>query len=148
MKVFIKSTFTLILLVSLLTGKSFAQSKKNLHLFKIYTLDRKISRGILDSVDNNGLYLVKRIGRPRTFISANQIKTIKLRRKSKASTGTTIGFLTGLAAGTGAAIALHNDDRVENAIRTVSAVLFTFATTAVAGGNPDFGQKRRLSSIT
>ena len=67
------------------------------------------------------------------FINALQIKELKLRRKSKASTGTTIGFLSGLAAGTGMVIALHNNDRVENAARTVGAVLFTFTTTAIAG---------------
>lgn len=111
----------------------FAQSQSNLHFAKVYTLDQKVFRGILSAADDRGVYLVRKLGDSSVFVNASQIKEIKLRKRAKAGTGTTIGFLSGLAAGTGLVVALHNDDRLQNAMRTVGAVLLTFTTTAIAG---------------
>jgi hypothetical protein len=110
-----------------------AQSKKNLHFAKVSTFSGKTARGILYSADGKGLYLVRRIGDSSVFVSSAQIREIRLRRNAKTNTGTTIGFLTGLAAGTGAAVALNSDDRLQNTLNVVGAVLLTFTTTAIAG---------------
>jgi hypothetical protein len=110
----------------------YAQKAKK-YSAKVYTLNNRTYQGILQSVNENGLYLKRSSRDTATFVSVNQIRQIKLRRKGKTSTGTTIGFLTGLAAGTAAVVALHNDDKLENTIRIVGAAVFTFATTAIGG---------------
>lgn len=132
MKTSILSAF--LLLFAIFSSKSTsAQSNKNLHSAKVYTLNSKTWRGILTSADEKGIYLVRKLGDSSVFVNATQIKEIKLRRKGKSSTGTTIGFLTGLAAGTGGVIALHSQDRLENTLSVVGAVLLTFTTTAIGG---------------
>lgn len=126
-------TFSFLIALSLQVEPSVAQSKRNVYVAKVYTMDNKVLRGILNSADDKGLYLVRRLGDSTQFVNSSLIKEIKLRRKSKTNTGTTIGFLAGIAAGTGMVIALHNDDRLENTLRIVGGVLLTFTTTAIAG---------------
>ncbi|MFD2163952.1 hypothetical protein ACFSJU_16200 [Paradesertivirga mongoliensis] len=126
-------TFSFLIAAWLQVEPSVAQSKKSVYVAKVYTMDNKVVRGILNSADDKGLYLVRRLGDSAQFVNAAAIKEIKLRRKSKTNTGTTIGFLAGIAAGTGMVIALHNDDRLENTLRVVGGVLLTFTTTAIAG---------------
>jgi len=110
-----------------------AQTKPKQYVAKVYTLDRKAVQGILQSANNQGIFIVRKVGDTSTFINALQIKQIKIRKKGKAGTGTAIGFFTGLAIGAGTAIALHSDDKLDNNVVSVGAVLFTFVTTAVGG---------------
>ncbi|MBC8052689.1 MAG: hypothetical protein H7Y13_06465 [Sphingobacteriaceae bacterium] len=133
MRAAILSAFLIFFLISFRTTAVSAQSKRNVHSAKVYTQDRKIIRGILTSANDKGVFLLKRKEKMPTLIEVYQIREIQLRRKSKAGTGTTIGFLTGLAASTGAVVALHNEDRKENALRLLGGVLFTFSTTAIGG---------------
>ena len=111
----------------------YAQSKTKPHVAKVYTMDDKRYDGTLESVNDKGVYLSSRVGDSSRFISAQQIREIKLRRKGKAGTGTAIGFFSGLAIGAGAVVALHNDDKLENNLRLVSAAVFTFITSAIGG---------------
>lgn len=110
-----------------------AQTKPKQYVAKVYTLDRKAVQGILQSADNQGIFIIRKTGDTTTFINALQIRQIKLRKKGKAGRGTAIGFFSGLAIGAGTAIALHSDDKLNNSLFSVGAVLFTFATTAVGG---------------
>lgn len=129
-----------ILFLSVCSVNVSAQSRSKQYVAKVYTLNRKAVQGILHSVNNEGIYLVRKIGDTPSFINALEIKKINIRKKGKAGTGTTIGFFTGLALGAGTAIALHSDDKVKNNITNVGAVLFTFATTAIGGsitGKPE-----------
>ena len=110
-----------------------AQTKQKPYTAKVYTSNNRLVRGTLQSADDKGVYLSGRRGDTATFVNALQIKEIKLRRKNKSGTGSTIGFLFGAAAGVGAYIALDNGDKLENTIRALSGVLFTFTTTAIGG---------------
>ena len=110
-----------------------AQSRQKRYVAKVYTLDRRIFQGILESADDKGIYLTRKIGDTSQFINALQIREIKLRAKGKSGTGTLIGFISGLAIGGGTAVALQNDDKLQNTLITVGAVLFTFTTTAIGG---------------
>ncbi|MGV3507713.1 MAG: hypothetical protein ACO1N7_00385 [Sphingobacteriaceae bacterium] len=122
-----------LILISFGINSLSAQTKQKRYVAKVYTLDRKRVQGILESADDKGLYLSSKRSKTPILVSAQQIKEIKLRRKGKSGTGTTIGFLSGLAIGGGAVAALHNDDRLENNLRIVGGVVFTFITTAIGG---------------
>ena len=69
---------------------SFAKEKR--YSIKVYGMDNKIKKGVLESVDDKGIYVVPKIGGTPYFIEYTQIKLLKLRRKNKSGTGSTIGF--------------------------------------------------------
>jgi hypothetical protein len=108
-------------------------AKEKTYTVKVYTVENKITKGTLSSVDEKGVYVIQRTGDRPIFIDALQIKEIKLRRKGKSGTGTTIGFVTGLAIGIGSVVALNSDDQLENTLHDVGAAVFTFLTTAIGG---------------
>ncbi len=113
-----------------------AQTGKKSYTAKVYTLDNKKVKGILLAADDKGIYLSGRSSKAESkqiFITALQIREIKLRRKNKVGTGSTIGLLAGLAIGGGAYAALHSDDKLENTLHAVGAVLVTFTTSAIGG---------------
>lgn len=127
--------YTLLLTILLAFGSNIHKvtAKEKRYSVKVYGMDKNISRGILESADEKGVYLVRKIGAVPVFINAANIKQIKLRRLSKSGTGTAIGFATGLAVGVAAVVALHSDDNLENTLHAVGGGLFTFLTTAIGG---------------
>jgi hypothetical protein len=137
MKTYLLSLFALTFALTLICSNSLkAQTGTKSYTAKVYTLENKKVRGVLVAADDKGIYLLGKSGRADSkpdFISASQIREIKLRRKNKVGTGTTIGLLTGLAIGGGAYAALHTDDKLENTLHGVGAVLVMFTTSAIGG---------------
>lgn len=127
--------YTLLLTVLLSFGSNIhsVTAKEKRYSVKVYSMDNKISKGILQSADAKGIYLVGKTGAKPTFIPSLNIKQIKLRRLGKSGTGTAIGFATGLVVGVAAVVALHSDDNLENTLHAVGGGLFTFLTTAIGG---------------
>lgn len=120
------------LLIAFQPAKLEAQTRQKYYNVKVYTLDKKVVRGVLNSVDDTGVYLMKRKNNVPEQISPVSIKLIKLTRKSKSSTGSLIGFLSGAAISTGTILSLDMKDKYD-VIRIAGGVLFTFTTTAIGG---------------
>lgn len=127
--------YFLLLTVLLSFGSNFqaVAAKGKRYSVKVYGMDKKISRGILQSADEKGIYLVRKTGTVPAFIAATDIKQIELRRLGKSGTGTAIGFGTGLAASVAAMGLLHSTDNTENVLHAVGGGVFTFLTTAIGG---------------
>jgi len=110
-----------------------ASAKEKAYTVKVYGTDNKVKHGTLKSVTDKGIYILNRTSKEEIFLPATEIRQIKLRRKGKSGTGTTIGFFSGLAVGAAGIAALHSDDKLKNTSYAVGAVLFTFISTAVGG---------------
>ncbi|MBC7914013.1 MAG: hypothetical protein H7Y07_07815 [Pyrinomonadaceae bacterium] len=133
MRIHLKITLLITVLLSIFAGSKSANAKEKRYTIKVYGMDNKITKGTLESVDEQGVYVFQKVGIAPVFINALQIKEIKLRKKGKAGIGTTIGFITGLAIGTAAVLTLQNDDKLENTLHIVGGGLFTFLSTAIGG---------------
>lgn len=133
MRTSLLSASIFLILISFGIGSLSAQTKKKRYVAKVYTLERRKFQGILESADDKGLYLARKIGDTSMFISANQIREIKLRRKGKSGVGTALGFFSGAVISGAAVIALRNDSKLENNLHAVGAVVFTFITSAIGG---------------
>ena len=110
---------------------SFAKEKR--YSIKVYGMDNKIKKGVLESVDDKGIYVVPKIGGTPYFIESTQIKLLKLRRKNKSGTGSTIGFALGIGAGVSGYTALNGNDNLVNTLYAVSGVVVTYFMTAIGG---------------
>ncbi len=109
-----------------------AQKKNKQYTSKVYLTSNKVERGVLQSADEKGIYILDR--RDSThFIDLSQIAVLKLRPKKAASRGAVIGLLTGLAIGATATYFIEPDDALERTVSAVGTAGLSFASMAIGG---------------
>ena len=110
-----------------------AKRKDKVYTAKVYSVDKKVFRGTLQSADDKGVYLTTRSKPEGQLIALDRIKSIKIKSKSAVNTGFTVGLLTGLAAGTAGAVILHSDDKLQNTGLIVGGLWVTFLGGVIGG---------------